>query len=111
MRVIGVIDLKAATAVHAGTLHLAGTECIVGYSEYGTMDDVGQHAALWKWKSGAVSAASDLHLLAAAAAWELEEATGVPVLTILNTVIWRGLHELRHPGGVQGYGRLLERAS
>jgi maleate cis-trans isomerase len=41
----------------------------------------------------------------------LEEATGVPVLTILNTVVWRGLHELRHPGGVRGYGRLLERAS
>jgi maleate cis-trans isomerase len=41
----------------------------------------------------------------------LEDATGVPVLTILNTVVWRGLHELRHPGGVRGYGRLLERAS
>jgi maleate cis-trans isomerase len=41
----------------------------------------------------------------------LEQATGVPVLTILNTVIWRGLHALGHPGGVQGFGRLLEKAS
>ena len=35
----------------------------------------------------------------------LEQATGVPLLTILNTVVWRGLHELGHPGGVTGYGR------
>jgi arylmalonate decarboxylase len=38
----------------------------------------------------------------------LEAATGVPVLSVLNTLVWRALRALRHPGGVTGYGRLLE---
>jgi maleate cis-trans isomerase len=40
----------------------------------------------------------------------LEDATGVPVLGILNTMIWSGLRALGHPGGVRGYGRVLEDA-
>lgn len=40
----------------------------------------------------------------------LEDATGVPVLSILNTMLWAGLHSMGHPGGVQGYGSLLEDA-
>jgi maleate cis-trans isomerase len=38
----------------------------------------------------------------------LEEASGVPVLTVLNTFVWSGLRALRHHGGVAGYGRLLQ---
>jgi maleate cis-trans isomerase len=38
----------------------------------------------------------------------LEDAAGVPVLGILNTMIWSGLRALGHPGGVRGYGRILE---
>lgn len=38
----------------------------------------------------------------------LEDATGVPVLTVANTMIWAGLRAMGHPGGVRGYGRILE---
>ena len=38
----------------------------------------------------------------------LEDATGVPVLTVPNTMIWAGLRAMGHPGGVRGYGRILE---
>jgi maleate cis-trans isomerase len=41
---------------------------------------------------------------------ELEQYTGVPVMTVLNVMIWAGLHAIGHPGGVKGYGRILERA-
>jgi maleate cis-trans isomerase len=37
----------------------------------------------------------------------LEDATGVPVLGIINTMIWAGLRALGHPGGVTSYGRIL----
>jgi maleate cis-trans isomerase len=40
----------------------------------------------------------------------LEQACGVPVLAILNTLVWFGLHTLGHTGEVSGYGRLLEKA-
>jgi maleate cis-trans isomerase len=40
----------------------------------------------------------------------LEQACGVPVVTIINTVIWSGLNAFGHPGGIQGYGRLLNDA-
>jgi maleate cis-trans isomerase len=40
----------------------------------------------------------------------LEDATGVPVLGIINTMIWAGLRVLGHPGGVQGYGHILQDA-
>jgi maleate cis-trans isomerase len=40
----------------------------------------------------------------------LEDATGVPVLSILNTMLWAGLNSMGHPGGVAGYGRILEKA-
>jgi len=40
----------------------------------------------------------------------LEDACGIPVLSILNTVVWRGLNAIGHPGNVRGYGRLLEYA-
>lgn len=38
----------------------------------------------------------------------LEEACGIPVLTVLNTFLWSGLTALHHPGEVRGYGHLLE---
>jgi maleate cis-trans isomerase len=41
---------------------------------------------------------------------ELEQHTGVPVMTVLNVMIWAGLHAIGHPGGVKGYGRILENA-
>lgn len=41
----------------------------------------------------------------------LEDATGVPVLSILNTMVWAGLNSMGHPGGVKDYGSLLEKAS
>ena len=41
----------------------------------------------------------------------LEDATGVPVLTIANTMLWAGLNSMGHPGGVQGYGSLLRKSS
>jgi maleate isomerase len=41
----------------------------------------------------------------------LEDATGVPVLSILNTMVWAGLHSMGHPGGVTGYGSLLAKAT
>jgi maleate cis-trans isomerase len=40
----------------------------------------------------------------------LEDATGVPVLGIVNTMVWAGLHALGHPGNVTGFGRILEDA-
>jgi maleate cis-trans isomerase len=40
---------------------------------------------------------------------QLEDSCGVPVLTVMNTFLWSGLSALKHPGGVHGYGRLLER--
>ena len=40
----------------------------------------------------------------------LEQACGVPVLTVLNTFVWRGLTALEHPGNVRGYGHLLQNA-
>ena len=39
----------------------------------------------------------------------LEQYTGVPVMTVLNVMIWGGLHAIGHPGGVKGYGRILEK--
>ncbi len=39
---------------------------------------------------------------------DLEQYTGVPVMTVLNVMIWAGLHAIGHPGGVKGYGRILE---
>jgi maleate cis-trans isomerase len=41
---------------------------------------------------------------------ELEQHTGVPVMTVLNVMIWAGLNAIGHPGGVKGYGRILENA-
>jgi arylmalonate decarboxylase len=41
----------------------------------------------------------------------LEEAIGVTVLTVMGAFIWNGLRAIGHPGGVQGYGRLLEKVS
>jgi hypothetical protein len=29
---------------------------------------------------------------------------------VLNVMIWAGLHAIGHPGGVKGYGRILENA-
>jgi maleate cis-trans isomerase len=37
----------------------------------------------------------------------LEDETGIPILSVMNAIIWRGLHSLGHPGGVNGYGRVL----
>jgi maleate cis-trans isomerase len=42
---------------------------------------------------------------------ELEQYTGVPVMTVLNVMVWAGLHAIGHPGGVKGYGRILEHAA
>jgi len=39
----------------------------------------------------------------------LEDACGVPVLTMLNTVIWRSLVSIGGSSSVSGFGRLLER--
>lgn len=41
---------------------------------------------------------------------ELEQYTGVPVIIVLNVMIWAGLHAIGHPGGVKGFGRILENA-
>lgn len=38
----------------------------------------------------------------------IEEYTGVPVMTVLNVMVWAGLNAIGHPGGVRGYGRILE---
>ena len=38
----------------------------------------------------------------------LEQATGVPVLSVANTMIWAALHAMGHPGGVRDFGRILE---
>jgi maleate isomerase len=40
----------------------------------------------------------------------LEDETGIPVLSVMNAIIWRGLHGINHPGGVSGYGRVLRSA-
>lgn len=40
----------------------------------------------------------------------IEQYTGLPVMTVLNVMIWAGLHAIGHPGGVRGYGRILEKA-
>lgn len=37
----------------------------------------------------------------------LEQACGVPVVTMLNTLVWRALTTLKYPRPVHGYGRLL----
>ena len=41
---------------------------------------------------------------------EIEQYTGIPVITVLNVMIWAGLHAIGHPGGVKGYGRILQDA-
>jgi len=41
---------------------------------------------------------------------ELEQYTGVPVMTVLNVMIWAGLQAIGHPGGVKGFGSILEDA-
>jgi len=40
----------------------------------------------------------------------LEQHTGVPVITVLNVMIWAGLNAIGHPGGVKGFGSILEDA-
>lgn len=39
----------------------------------------------------------------------LEQACGVPVVTMLNSMVWRALTNVGYPRPVRGYGRLLER--
>jgi maleate cis-trans isomerase len=41
---------------------------------------------------------------------ELEQYTGVPVITVLNVMIWAGLQAIGHPGGVKRFGSILEDA-
>lgn len=38
----------------------------------------------------------------------LEDALGIPVVTMLSPIVWKGLEVLGYDRGVHGYGRLLE---